>query len=298
MPFETLVQLEALLPDLGRCEGKLGATLAYALSTQGSLARARLAYSVASELELPDSNCVGLAAAVEFFHIASLLLDDLPCMDDADTRRGSTCAHQIFGESATILASLALINRAYFLMYQSFGSANPGDAQEANRLADDCLGLSGIVNGQALDLNFKDTDRTPEVVRQIALQKTGALFRLCLVLPAVVGGASRYEKMHLSRLADLWGAAYQVADDLKDVLLAEASAGKTVRQDESLGRPNMALQIGVEKAASELGIMMREAASSVKALSSGYPRRWFGVSLFQKEFLAKVEPLLSHQAVA
>ncbi len=298
MPFDTLVKLESLLPNLNRCEDKLQSALKHALGSQGSLARARLAYSVASEVELPDQACVNLAAAIEFFHIASLILDDLPCMDDADTRRGKTCVHQIYGESAAILAALALINRAYYLMYQSFSSASPEAAEEANRLADDCLGLTGIVNGQALDLNFEGTDRSPEVVRLIALQKTGALFRLCLVLPAVVGGASRYEKLHLSRLADLWGAAYQVADDLKDVLVGESVAGKTVRQDETLGRPNLALRAGVGVAAGELARQIREASCSVMALTGGYPRKWLGVSLFQKEFLAKVEPLLSCEEVA
>lgn len=298
MSFESLIQLGAMLPELGRCEGKLRDTLSYALKSQGSLSRARLAYSVASELELPDNDCIGLAAGIEFFHIASLMLDDLPCMDDADTRRGQACAHQVYGESSTILASLALINRAYFLMYRAFGSATKSDGQEANRLADECLGLTGIVNGQALDLNFQGTDRSPEVVRLVAQQKTGALFRLCLVLPAILGGASRYEKMHLARLAELWGLAYQAADDLKDVLMSETNTGKTVRQDEELGRPNVALSLGVEDATVELDRMMREASCSVLALSSGYPRRWLGVALFQKEFLAKVEPLISREAVA
>lgn len=298
MPFDTLVQLESLLPDLHRCEGTLRSALIHVLNTHGSLSRARLAYSVASELDISDSNCIGLAASIEFFHIASLLLDDLPCMDDADTRRGEACVHRLYGESAAILAALALINRGYYLMYRTFGSADRSDAEDANRLADECLGLSGIVNGQALDLNFQGTDRSPEVVKLIAQQKTGALFRLCLVLPAMVGGASRYEKLHLTRLADLWGTAYQIADDLKDVLVGEANAGKTVRQDEALGRPNMALQAGVEVAKAELERQVQESSCSVDALTSGYPRRWLGVSLFQKEFLAKIEPLLSHEEVA
>ncbi len=298
MPFETLVQLERLFPDLDRCEVKLRSALKHALGSQGSLARARLAYSVASEMGLPERACVNLAASVEFFHVASLILDDLPCMDNADTRRGQPCVHQVYGESSAILAAMALINRAYFLMYQSFASASQEDAQEANKLADECLGLSGIVNGQALDLNFEGTDRSPDVVRMIALQKTGALFRLCLLLPAIVGGASRYEKLHLSRLSHLWGAAYQAADDLKDVLIGESHAGKTVRQDEALGRPNLALRAGVEAAAGELAQLMKEASCSVMALSGSYPRKWLGVSLFQKEFLAKVEPLLSCEEVA
>lgn len=298
MPFEKLIQLESLLPELEFCEESLRSALLQALRSRGSLARARLAYSVASELELDEEAKIGLAAAIEFFHVASLLLDDLPCMDDADTRRGQPCVHRVWGESAAILAALALINRAYFLFYQSFNHAEKSVAREASGLANECLGLAGIVNGQALDLNFTRTDRSPAVIRKIARQKTGALFRLCLVLPAILGGASRYEKMHLARLANIWGLAYQAADDLKDLLLGETLAGKTVRQDESLGRPNIALRIGVEEAASELAQMMDEANASVAALADGFPRRWLGISVFQKEFLAKVEPLLANEAVA
>lgn len=298
MPFEKLIQLESLLPELPMCEESVRNALLQALRSRGSLSRARLAYSVACELELEDDAKIGIAAAIEFFHIASLLLDDLPCMDDANTRRGEACVHRVWGESAAILAALALINRAYFLFHQSFSFAEKTVSREANALANECLGLAGIVNGQALDLNFENTNRSPAVIRKIAQQKTGALFRLCLVLPAVLGGASRYEKMHLARLANIWGMAYQAADDLKDVLLGESLAGKTVRQDASLGRPNIALAIGAVEAAAELTMMMEEANASVAALSDGFPRRWLGISVFQKEFLAKVEPLLANEAVA
>ncbi|MDQ8202250.1 polyprenyl synthetase family protein [Pelagicoccus sp. SDUM812003] len=298
MPFQTLTQLKALLPDLSRSERHLRDALLYVLETQGSLSRARLAYSVGCELELPEHRRICLAAGIEFFHVASLLLDDLPCMDDADTRRGRMCAHRRFGESSAILAALALINRAYALLFESFVGLEHASLREANHLADDCLGLAGIVNGQALDLNFQDGSRDADAVVRVALLKTGALFRLCLVLPAIVGNASRYEKMHLSRLADVWGVAYQVADDLKDVLQGALVTGKNVQQDETLGRPNLAVLLGVEKATGELGRLLGEADGIVRALSDSEADRWVGIALFQKEFLTKVEPLLAKQEVA
>lgn len=298
MPFHSLTELKGLLPEIDSCEPKLREVLHYVLGTQGSLSRARLAYSVASELELPEDKRIRLAASVEFFHVASLLLDDLPCMDDADTRRGELCAHRRFGESSTILASLALINRAYSLLFQTFIGLDAEAANEANELANDCLGLAGIVNGQALDLNFGDGPRTPEAVTRVALLKTGALFRMCLLLPAVVAGASRYEKMHLARLSNLWGAAYQIADDLKDVLQAESLTGKSVRQDEVLGRPNLAIVMGVEQAIDELTRVLEASQRAVSALSGPGENSWVGVVAFQKEFLAKIEPLLAKQAVA
>lgn len=298
MPFQSLTQLKALLPELDDCEPTLRDTLLYVLNTQGSLSRARLAYSVASGLEIEEDKRICLAASIEFFHVASLLLDDLPCMDNADTRRGAVCAHRRFGESSSILAALSLINRGYSLLFEAFIGLDHDRAREANQLVNDCLGLAGIVNGQALDLNFKRGSRDAEEVTRVALLKTGALFRLCLMLPAIVGSASRYEKMHLSRLSGIWGAAYQVADDLKDLLQGENLTGKSARKDEALGRPNLALVLGVENAMLELGRLVDEAEAAVRSLSDSDPRLWVGVTLFQKEFSAKVEPLLTKQEVA
>ena len=122
---------------------------------------------------------------MELFHLASLLLDDLPCMDNADTRRGETCVHVAYGESNAILAALALINRGYLNLWRSF-EGSPRDArEEASRLAEDCLGVEGILNGQAMDLNFADYAATERNVARVAEEKTGSLFRLCLMLPAI-----------------------------------------------------------------------------------------------------------------
>lgn len=294
MPFQDLARLRSYLPEIPSCETSLRAALEHALDAPGSLARARLTYSVASELQLPENDRLRMAVAMEFFHLASLLLDDLPCMDDSDTRRNQPCTHKEHGEGPTILASLALINRAYSLLWLAMAQRD----EEAMRLIDECLGLSGVVNGQALDLGFGNGDTSPAAIEQIALQKTGALFRLCLLLPAIVGGASRYEKMHLARLAALWGSAYQIADDLKDLLLGEAASGKTSQRDARLGRPNMALALGVEQATALLRLRMEQASASTASLRGVGNRDWSGIDGFQTQFLAKVAPLIERQAVA
>lgn len=294
MPFKDLSCLQGYLPELPYCETRLGDALRYVLEAPGSLSRARLAYSVASEVKLPEDDALRLAVAIEFFHIASLLLDDLPCMDNSDTRRDQACTHRLHGEGTAILAALALINRAYSLLWLAMGRRNA----EALRLIDECLGLSGIVNGQSLDLNFGNGDTGADAIEEIARQKTGALFRLCLLLPAIIGGASRYEKMHLARLSALWGSAYQIADDLKDVLLGEGASGKTSQRDARLGRPNMALALGVEPATRILRRHLDDASASTKSLSEAGTRSWAGLSGFQTEFIARISPLMERQAIA
>jgi geranylgeranyl pyrophosphate synthase len=204
------------------------------------------ALCAACALEPPRT--AAIAAALEQFHLASLLLDDLPCMDDAQTRRGLTCTHRVYGESFAILAALAFINRAYFLVWDAL-KGTPAQAQgEANALLDACLGLNGILNGQALDLAFASTDRSAATIERIALLKTGSLLRLSMLLPAISGGIDPAARRLLRRLADLWGCLYQLLDDFKDVEWGQAASGKTPLRDVSLGRPNQALALGREQA--------------------------------------------------
>ncbi|MFH1500013.1 MAG: polyprenyl synthetase family protein, partial [Verrucomicrobiota bacterium] len=97
------------LPVAADADPRLGAALAQASGNPGKLVRARLVYVGARAHGLEDGPAAALASAIEYFHIASLLFDDLPCMDDAWTRRGLPCAHRLHGEAATVLAALALI---------------------------------------------------------------------------------------------------------------------------------------------------------------------------------------------
>lgn len=234
------------LPCSASTEESLRSTLEAVLSVPGSMVRAQLSWLVAKGYGLAHETALKLAIGVEYFHSASLLFDDLPAMDDAIERRGVPCPHRLWGEGAAILAALALINRAYALIWSALATAHGEAGGQAAALVESCLGLDGVVNGQALDLAYAGSPRRGEAVEEIAVGKTVTLIRLCLLLPAILGGASEDELERFEALASGWGLAYQALDDLKDVLLETFESGKTADRDRTLGRPNLALAEGPE----------------------------------------------------
>ncbi|MDR3405642.1 MAG: polyprenyl synthetase family protein [Chthoniobacter sp.] len=225
-------------------EGKLAKCLSAALHNPGSLFRAELALRCAYVHDFGARGAESLACALEYFHVASLLLDDLPIMDDSMERRGLICPHLLFGEGTTLLAALALITRAYGLLGDAISSFPLERHRLAHALIERCLGVAGIVNGQARDIGFHaGTRRGPETT-QIALQKTVPLIELALVLPAVLAGASTARRRKLRRVSICWGLLYQGIDDISDVLLTVEASGKSSGRDQALGRPNVVRQIG------------------------------------------------------
>src|SRR5690242_5603588 len=124
------------------------------LQHPGSMVRAELAFRVACAFGLSEDRAENLAIAIEYFHTASLLFDDLPSMDDARLRRGVPCAHHVHGEGAAILAALALINRAYSLVWRSVAGLATQIQSAALTYLERHLGIAGLLNGQSQDLHY------------------------------------------------------------------------------------------------------------------------------------------------
>ena len=243
--FELVAEgFRGLLPIGRELEPHLRATIEETLGHPGSLFRAQLVFASARRRGLPAEAARGLAVAIEYFHTASLLFDDLPAMDDARERRGFPCAHLRHGEAAAMLGALALINQGYALLWRALATLPPARSARVALLVNQCLGLHGILDGQARDLHFQSSARGEAEVLAAAHGKTVTLIRLTLLLPALAGGADNAEIRQLERLAKAWGHAYQVADDFKDLLMDGREAGKSVRRDRQLGRPNLPAAIG------------------------------------------------------
>lgn len=255
------------LPLPADTEPHLKAALEEVLGNPGSLVRPEIVEKMFSAYTLPDENATQLGIALEYFHTASLLFDDLPCMDDAQERRGEPCIHVQFGEAHAILAALALINKAYALTWRAIAGcvgtgcaqtsssqtgSGPDRQQAAIAYLEHYLGVGGLLNGQSMDLNFASLPHDHQTTERVALAKTVSLIRLTLVLPGILGGASPAELQLLERVALCWGLSYQIVDDLKDVLHSPTESGKTGSRDASLGRPNIALVVGVPNAVQRL----------------------------------------------
>ena len=166
-----------------------------------------------SDLVLPP------AVAVEFIHTSSLIFDDLPCMDNANERRGKTSLHEKFGEGLAVLVAIGFLNASYGLVFVNHNGM-PERAMQAHAEIVECVGASGMVGGQSIDLALakgagviKHSDFESESIRNL---KTSALMRLALRTGAILAGANYLELANLSRFAELLGDAYQLSDDLID----------------------------------------------------------------------------------
>ncbi len=182
------------------------------------------------------------ALSVEFFHTASLIVDDLPCMDDDDKRRNQPTLHKVFGEAVALLASYALITEGFHLISQSskrfFETSK--DSDQVGMIALECAskaaGFSGATGGQFLDLfcHKGKVGKLKEAIRK----KTGTLFEVAFTFGFLFGGGQLSLIDELKKGAYHFGMAFQIADDVYDL-----------EQDRRGKKPlNLALVLGVEAA--------------------------------------------------
>jgi len=249
-PFAEAFSSGLVLP--GTLDPGFEDALRHVLSNPGSLVRPRLVFQMATAYGLEAAYAEDLAVALEYFHTASLLFDDLPCMDNALERRGAPCTHLVFGEDGAILTALALINRAYALAWRAVSAAPRAVQSDALNFIERCLGVGGVLNGQSLDLHYPRLPHSRDTTERIARGKTVSLIELTLVLPAMLGQASAREIQLIERISLFWGLAYQIMDDLKDVLQSSGESGKTAARDALLSRPNIAAVVGVLAAVQRL----------------------------------------------
>ena len=254
------------LPIPQAVDPNLEEALRHVLDHPGSLLRPQLVAQLGAAFGLETSRARNLAIGLEYFHSASLLFDDLPCMDNALERRGVPCAHLVYGESGAILAALGLINRAYALTWRAVQGNGKRNQAQALSYVERCLGVEGLLNGQSMDLRFSRLPHTRETTEKIARGKTVSLIRLTLVLPAMLGNASKRELQLLERIAVRWGLAYQVLDDLKDLLQSATATGKTAGRDMALDRPNTASVLGTPAAIERVERLIRAGARALVQL--------------------------------
>ncbi len=253
--------------------------LRHVLDHPGSLIRPSMVMQMAATCGVASEPARDLAIALEYFHSASLIFDDLPCMDNALERRGAPCAHLVFGEAGAVLAALGLINRAYALTWSALAACPAERQPRAMAYVEQRLGVEGLLNGQSLDLHYHLLPHTAQTTESIARGKTVSLIRLTLVLPAMLGDASPREIQLLERLAAYWGLAYQVLDDLKDVLQDAKETGKTPARDVLLDRPNSAAVLGVPIALHRAGRLIRAGDRTLRHLLDARPALDFLESL-------------------
>lgn len=174
------------------------------------------------------SRATPVACAIEAIHAASLILDDLPSMDDASLRRGLPTVHNVYGEAVAILAAFGLLNEAYAHLSRNYDAPL---AARLTALCADAVGLDGLVAGQAEDVLSTDAALTFDTLERIHRRKTGVLFGAAATAGALTAGGSAADIAALSAYAKNLGLAFQVVDDLLDVVGTPEETGKAILHD-------------------------------------------------------------------
>lgn len=176
-------------------------------------------------------NAAPFAAAIEMIHTYSLIHDDLPCMDNDDYRRGRLTNHKVYGEAMAVLAGDALLTDA-FGCAAAAQLTDPSKMGYAIGVLAQCAGSVGMVGGQVLDIMSEQRLCTEQEVLDIQIRKTGALIKAACVLGTIAGGGSDEQIEAAGRFADALGMAFQIRDDMLDVIGNAEEMGKAVGVDE------------------------------------------------------------------
>ncbi|MEQ9500445.1 MAG: polyprenyl synthetase family protein [Deltaproteobacteria bacterium] len=243
----------------------LAEAIRYAVFPGGARVRPHLCLAVASACGDDRPRIADAAAcSIELLHCASLVHDDLPCFDDAATRRGKASVHCVYGEAIALLVGDALIVQAYECLAGIGGFASdrlPGLLQILTRAAGS---PNGLVAGQAWE-----SEPHPDL-ETYHRAKTGALFVASTMAGAVAAGR---EGASWRLLGERLGEAYQVADDLLDAVADPEEANKPVLQDTTRSRPSAVLELGVYGALAKLRALVDEAVAAIPDVPGAEPLR-------------------------
>ncbi|MCB8838734.1 polyprenyl synthetase family protein [Aurantimonas sp. VKM B-3413] len=238
-------RLAVLVPQALPGQSELDAAIAESILAPGKRLRPLMAALTAEDLGGDVETAIDAGCAVEMVHAASLVLDDLPCMDNAAMRRGRPAIHMTFGEDVAVLSSIAVLAGAFQLLATIPGLA-ARERSEAIAILTRAVGTAGLVGGQFEDLRGGRATRALSEIATTNGLKTGSLFSAAVEIGAVVAGANGRVRALLRDFAADLGHAFQLLDDLLDGTSSAVLIGKDVGKDQGkstivslIGRPSV-----------------------------------------------------------
>ncbi len=202
----------------------------YSLLSGGKRLRPVLLMAAADTISNDGEKFLHVACALEMMHTYSLIHDDLPAMDNDDYRRGKLTNHKVFGEATAILAGDALLTLAFEVMTRQ-ENVEPKILLSVIREISTAAGISGLIGGQSIDLQSEGKKINLSTLRKMHLGKTGALFLAAIRSGAILAGASDDKLDALTKYAENFGLAFQITDDILDVVGDEKNLGKPIGSD-------------------------------------------------------------------
>lgn len=231
-----------------KCRGTVDEAMRYSLLAGGKRLRPQLVLASAMYLRHDPGRFRNVALAIEYLHTYSLIHDDLPAMDNDDLRRGMPTSHKVYGEAMAILSGDALLTEAFAKMSRlavdGFPAASVVDATRELAVA---AGRHGLIQGQVKDLAAEGTLPTAEALADIHRHKTGMLIQACLVIPAILANDSE-KQARLQEFGLHFGLAFQIADDILNVIGDASVLGKATGTDVALKKATYPRILGLDEA--------------------------------------------------
>lgn len=272
-------RLEQLLPE-GEQEGQVYAAMREATLVAGKRMRPLLLLLAATDMgyKTEQTGILDLACAIEMVHVASLILDDMPCMDNAMLRRGRPTVHYQYGENVAILAAVALLSHAFCVISRAPALTHEVKARAIAELSSS-VGHMGLVQGQFRDLNEARQSRNADEILLTNELKTSSLFNATLQLAAIAAGAPPQVSERLRFFARDLGQAFQLIDDLTD---GSYATGKDPHQDKD--KSTLVAVLGAESVFLRLREHVRSADQHIAtACQPGNTARYYVHVWFEKQ---------------
>ncbi|APG26851.1 polyprenyl synthetase [Syntrophotalea acetylenivorans] len=242
--------LDQYLPAEDSLPERLHQAVRYSVFAGGKRLRPILMLAACEAVGGDTEKILPAACAMEMIHTYSLIHDDLPAMDDDDLRRGRPTCHKVYGEALAILAGDALLTEAFIQLSGMNGNTFQADdaCRRATHIIARCAGSRGMVGGQVVDMESEGKEINLPTLEYIHTHKTGALILASVQVGALLGGADEASYDALTRYAEASGLAFQVADDILDIIGDQDLLGKDVGSDEARGKATYPALLGLSVA--------------------------------------------------
>lgn len=284
--------LERMLPEEAGLQKTIFSAMRYSLMAGGKRIRPLL---IAETYRFFGGTDMALAepfmAAIEMIHTYSLIHDDLPALDNDDYRRGRLTSHKVYGEAMAILAGDALLNYAFETASKAMDHARDDEellrVMKAFRILSSKPGINGMIGGQVVDVELTGKPIPEKTLRFIFELKTGALIEAAMMIGAQLAGASDEQIAAMEQAAGDIGMAFQIQDDVLDVIGNEALLGKPVHSDEKNEKTTWVTVYGLEQAKKDVAEYSEEAMAILAQMT--------GVTAPEKSFLYDFVEYLIHR---
>jgi geranylgeranyl diphosphate synthase type II len=254
--------LLSYLPDANSGQDKVIEAMSYSLSNGGKRLRPVFTLEFARACGGDRDTALPLACAVEYIHTYSLIHDDLPCMDNDDLRRGRPSCHKMFDEATALLAGDALLTTAFDI---AAGCDLPDNTKNAAvTLLSQNSGVCGMLGGQVIDLEYEQGNPTVKQLLEVYKLKTGALISAACLMGCLSADANDLQLKAASKYAYSLGVAYQIQDDILDIIGDEQMLGKPVGSDESNNKSTYAKIVGIDRAKRDVETLTHSAIEQLE----------------------------------